>query len=268
MELVKERRLGHAREIADEGLTFAVSAGWMPGITEFLPVYAHAQAQMDSIESVSVYFGDSGEWSDNAMRDGVFHLRKAGMPKPAYFRKGERVAVKMPAASRKVDLGDPLGLRNFSLIALPETDEVGRQMRDCEFHPYSYLSGTGAAINAMMIMLLPFSEASHVRRLRKIFRGNRLAVGGFVAAHVEGTRGGRKAILKSRITFSEGREYWMNGVALATVARMAAAGNGIKRGLGFLFELADPVAMMAGLEKAGVEIATSLTQRNAVGLSL
>ena len=96
-----------------------VSAGWTPGITELLPVYAHAQAgsQMDSIESLSVYFSDSGEWSDNALRDGVWHLRQAGLPKPGYFRKGEWVRATMSEASGKVDLGDPVGLRRFSLFS-------------------------------------------------------------------------------------------------------------------------------------------------------
>jgi hypothetical protein len=86
----------------DLGLSFVVSAGWTPGITELLPVYAHAQAgsQMDSIESLSVYFSDSGEWSDNALRDGVWHLRQTGLPKPGYFRKeiGFAPRCRMPLA--------------------------------------------------------------------------------------------------------------------------------------------------------------------------
>ncbi len=52
MSFVKERLLPHNREIADMGLRFVVSAGWTPGITELLPVHAHARARtkMDSIE--------------------------------------------------------------------------------------------------------------------------------------------------------------------------------------------------------------------------
>jgi saccharopine dehydrogenase (NAD+, L-lysine forming) len=40
MSLVKERLLPHSREIEELGLRFVVSAGWMPGISEILPVYA------------------------------------------------------------------------------------------------------------------------------------------------------------------------------------------------------------------------------------
>jgi saccharopine dehydrogenase (NAD+, L-lysine-forming) len=73
MSLVKERMLPHSREIEDLGLSFVISAGWNPGISELLPVYADAWARpkMDLIESLTVYFGDSGEWSTNALRDGA-----------------------------------------------------------------------------------------------------------------------------------------------------------------------------------------------------
>jgi saccharopine dehydrogenase (NAD+, L-lysine-forming) len=63
LSFVKERMLPHAQQIADLGLSFVVSSGWMPGLGELLPVHAYlrAKAQMDSVESVNVYFTDSGE---------------------------------------------------------------------------------------------------------------------------------------------------------------------------------------------------------------
>jgi len=53
MSFVKERMLPHHREIEDLGLSFVVSAGWMPGMSELLPAYADAKARagMDTIES-------------------------------------------------------------------------------------------------------------------------------------------------------------------------------------------------------------------------
>ena len=91
MSLVKERMLPHSREIEDLGLSFVISAGWNPGISELLPVYADARARpkMDLIESLTVYFGDSGEWSTKALRDGASYIRQTGLRSPGYFRKGE-----------------------------------------------------------------------------------------------------------------------------------------------------------------------------------
>lgn len=126
MSVVKERMLSHRRDIADLGLSFVVSAGWTPGMTELLPVHAHAQARtkMDSIRSLNVYFSDSGEWSANALRDGVSYIRQAGLSRPGYFRNGEWVHAKTSEASRRVDLGNPIGLRRFSLFSMPELSEV------------------------------------------------------------------------------------------------------------------------------------------------
>ena len=255
MSVVKERMLPHGREIGDLGLSFVVSAGWTPGITELLPVHAHTQARskMNSIESVSVYFSDSGEWSANALRDGVSYIRQVGLPKPGYFRKGEWVRAKTSEASRKVDLGDPIGLRRFSLFSMPELNDVGHRLTDCDFLTYSYLSGFRNAVAAITIALLPLSEESGVRLLQGIFRRNHLPVAGFVVVHVVGRFEGRSAALRTRIMFDAGRDYWMNGVVLATVARMVSAGKDVQSGVHFLSDAVDPMALIAELRKAGVQ---------------
>jgi saccharopine dehydrogenase (NAD+, L-lysine-forming) len=104
LTLVKERLLPHAQQIADLGLSFVISAGWMPGISELVPIYAHAQARskLDSIESLTVYFSDSGQWSDSALRDAAWYIHQAGLRSPSYFRRGERTRAKMSAALLRV----------------------------------------------------------------------------------------------------------------------------------------------------------------------
>lgn len=76
-----------------------------------------------------------------------------------------------------------------------------------------------------MIALLPLSEDSCVRLLRHMFRRNRLDVAGFVEVRVAGRSQGRAATLKMRVTFEAGRDYWINAVALATVARRFQPGR-------------------------------------------
>ena len=254
MSVVKERMLHFSPEIMDCGLSFVVSAGWTPGLVDLLPAHAHAQAkaQMDSIETVEVYFSDSGEWSDSALRDGVSHLRSVGVGKSGYFQAGKWVRAKISESSRKVDLGHPIGLRRFSLFSTPELDEVGSRLTDCHFRSYSYLAGIRNALNAMMIALLPLSEESGVRRLRNIFRRNQMAVGGFAVVRVCGRGVARDVALKSCITFDAGRDYWMNGVALATVARLISSREGVRPGVHYLSDAGDLTVMMTELRGAGV----------------
>jgi saccharopine dehydrogenase-like NADP-dependent oxidoreductase len=253
--LVKEAMLPHSREMADLGLSFVVSAGWMPGLTELLPVYAHtrARAQMDVVDSLHAFFSDSGDWSDSAMRDGVWHLRKTGMPKPGHFRKGEWIPAKMSEASRVVDLGEPIGKRRFSLYSFPESEEVGRGLKDCEFFNYTYLAGARNAMAAMAIALLPLPEKTGVGMLRGVFRRNRLPVRGFVLAQVRGRSQGHGVMFTSRMVFREGHDYWMNGVVPALVARMIAQDGCVKAGVHYLADAVDPVMFMEELREEGVE---------------
>jgi hypothetical protein len=56
--VVKERLLPHNPEIAALGLSFVISVGWTPGLTELLPVYGYARAWMSICGSPSVASGD------------------------------------------------------------------------------------------------------------------------------------------------------------------------------------------------------------------
>ena len=255
LTLVKERMLPHAQKLADLRLSFVVSAGWMPGISELVAVYANAVARskMNAIESLTVYFSDSGEWSDNALRDGAWFVHQAGLRSPSFFRKGRRTRATISAASRKVDLGDLIGRRRFSLVSVPELDEIGRQLTDCDVFIYSYLSGFRTAAAAMLIALLPLPDRLGVRLFRNMFRRNRLPVDGFAMAQVAGRSQGRNLALTAQIVYRERRDYWINGLVPATVARMISESNSVRPGVHFLGDAVDPIIFMAELKKAGVE---------------
>lgn len=262
MSLVKERMLSHSREIEDLGLSFVVSAGWMPGISELLPVYADAQARakMDTIESLTVYFGDSGQWSTSALRDGVWFIRQSGLRSPGYFRKGEWTRATMSEAFRRVDLRHPVGPGRFAMFSTPELSEVGRRLNDIDVFAYTYLSGFRTAIAATLMAVVPLPEGWGVRLLRNVFRRNRLPVDGFVAAQILGRSHGRRLALTVQIVYKERRDYWIHGIALATVARMVSKNKAVQAGLHLLADAVDPVAFMTELRKAGVDQIENLGQ--------
>jgi saccharopine dehydrogenase-like NADP-dependent oxidoreductase len=259
MSLVKEGMLPHNREIQDWGLSFVISAGWNPGLSELVPVYADARARskLDAIESLSVYQSDSGEWSTNALRDAVHFVRSSGLQPPGYFRQGEWTRIKMSEASRRVDLGEPVGAGRFSLISTPELSEVGRGLKDCDVSTYTYLSGFRTVAAVTLMALLPLPQALSVRWFSNIFRRNRLPVDGFVVARVLGSCQGSKLAFTAQIVYRDRRDYWIHGLALATTARMIFEGKA-KAGVHFLAEAVDPIAFMAELQKAGVELLENL----------
>ncbi len=252
---LKQRLLPNSREIADLGLSFVLSAGWVPGMTEVLPVYADAQARtrMDEVESVSMYFGDSSEWSASALRDGVWYLRQLGLRSPRYFRKGERIRANTSLAYRKVDLGTRIGLGRFYMFSTPELDEVGRRLTGCDFLSYGYLAGSRAVIAGTLVALLPLPEQIGVRLIRSVFRSTLLPVGGFVVVHAVGRLEGRSQTFLVQTVYDEHRQYWANGVVPAIAARMISADKGTQAGVHFLPDAVDPVAFVTELRKAGVE---------------
>ncbi len=260
MSLVKERMLPHRHEIEDRGLSFVVSAGWNPGLSELVPVYADAQARgkMDTIESLTVYQADSGEWSTNALRDAVWYVRQSGLQSPGYFHQGEWTRVKMSQASRRVDLGDPVGPGRFALYSTPELSEVGRRLNSCDVFSYAYVSGFRTITAITLMALVPLPEGLGVNLFRNVFRRNRLPVDGFVSARVLGRSQGRNLALTAQVVYKERRDYWIHGAVLATVARMIAEGKGVRAGIHFLADAVDPIAFMTELRRAGVEQTESL----------
>src|SRR5208282_448468 len=253
---VRERMLPHSRELEDLGLSFVISAGWMPGLSELVPLYAHAQAgaSMDSIESLSVYFADSGEWSANALRDAAWFIHHTGLRSAGYFRKGEWVRAKPSETIRRANLGDPIGSGRFILYSTPELAEVGRRLKDCDFFICPYLSGIRSAIATTLMALVPLPERLSLRLIRNVFRRNRLPVDGFVAARILGRSHGRKQALTVQVVYKDRRDYWIHGLMMATVARKVSEGNGIRPGVHFLADAVDPIPFMADLRNAGVEL--------------
>jgi len=254
LSFVKERMLPHSREIADLGLSFVVSAGWMPGISELMPVYAdaRARAKIDTIESLKVYFGDSGEWSANALRDAVWFIRQLGLRSPGYFHKGEWVRAKISEGSCRVNLGNPVGNGRFALFSTPELNEIGRRLNDCDVFTYTYLSSIRNAIASILMALLPLPDGLGIRLLRNVFRRNRLPVDGFVVVRVVGRAQGRRVALTAQIVYKERRDYWINGLVPAIVARMVSERKGVQTGVHFLADAVDPIGFMAELRKCGV----------------
>jgi short subunit dehydrogenase-like uncharacterized protein len=254
LSFVKERMISHSREIGDLGLRFVVSAGWIPGLCELLAVYADALARtrMDSIESVTVYYGDSGEWSESAYRDIVWYLQQTGLRNPYHFRKGERVRDKMYEASVKVDFGGRVGLQRLTWFSTPELDEIGARLNHCDFFTYSYVPSIRVAFAGALVALLPLSEKLGIRLLQNAYRKVPLREGGFVVVRVLGSSQCRALALTTEIVYDKHRDYWINGLVAAGVARKIADGSGVKTGVHNLADAVDAVAFMAKLRNRGV----------------
>jgi hypothetical protein len=56
--------------------------------------------------------------------------------------------------------------------------------------------------------------------------------------------------LSAEISYDKQRDYWINGLIVATVARMISECRGVPSGLHFLADAVDALAFMAELQRA------------------
>ena len=96
----------------------------------------------------------------------------------------------------------------------------------------------------MLIAVLPLPERVGVRLMRDISRGNRLPVDGFAAAQAVGRSQGRKLALTAQIVYKDRRDYWINGLVPALVARMISEGKSVQPGLHYLADAVDPTTFV------------------------
>ncbi len=254
LTLVPQRMMPHDQEFSDLGLACVMSAGWLPGMTELLPAYSLAvsKTRMDRILSLTTYFGDSGEWSNSAMRDIVWYLRKFGRRRPKYIRDGKWVRAKFAEILIEKDIGVPIGRRLFSMSCLPEMEALMGRLKGCDGRAYTYLPSRGTAVVGSLVALVPLPTEVAIRTMRAALFAEFLSVGGFSAVEIQGKSNGREVTHHYQVTFEKGCEYWMNGVVAATVARSIFEGGSVKTGVHYLMDAVDPVTFMQEVRTAGV----------------
>jgi len=254
LTLVREGMMPHDRELCALGLACVVSAGWLPGMAELLPAYSLAlsRTRMDSIHSVTIHSGDSGQWSDTAMRDVVWYLRKFGRQRPRYIRSGKWARAKLSEVLIEKDMGNPIGRCLFSMSCLPEVAEFIGRFKSYDGRAYTYLASLWTAVVGSLIALLPLSRDFAIRRIGPALLAESLPVGGFSVVEIQGRIEDREVTHRYQVTFERGREYWMNAVVAATVARLISEGGAVNTGVHFLMDAVDPVTLMEQLRKVGV----------------
>jgi saccharopine dehydrogenase (NAD+, L-lysine forming) len=264
LTFVRERMIPHHSQAAEAGLSCVVSAGWFPGMSELLPAYALAVARtsMDVVQSVTIHFGDSGEWSNSALRDAVWYLRNFGRRRPSYLRNGKWVRARLSEVLVEKNIGSPMGCCVFTLSQFPEMADLMGRLRDCDASAYTYLPSRRTALTGSLIALLPMPEDLAVRILGPALCARSLPVGGFNVVEIQGRCGSREVSRRHQLTFERHREYWMNAVVAATVARLISEGCGVKPGVYFLVDAVDPIAFMEELRRAGVTDTESFSPAN------
>lgn len=67
------------------------------------------------------------------------------------------------------------------------------------------------------------------------------------------SRDNRQCTFTAQVVYRDRRDYWINGLVPATVARLISQGRVVRSGLHYLSSALDPLLLMSELKESGVE---------------
>ena len=258
-EQVLDSLADRQHEIKQENLVCLLSAGWMPGLSEVLPIYADnlAHQKFDSVNSLELYFADASDWSTTGTIDQLEFLFQNRSGISLFFKqyikqwKQKDIAIKK---AKSVILPNPLGKQKVYLCYF---ENIKKFVAKTNYPIESYIAWLNWQTFATVLYLRLFFKPTH-SKAQQIFK--RLYVknhkkrggnGGFIVATVNGQSQGKKQ--KLTVSLFERRHYWLTGVVPATAARMILENKISATGCHYLGEAVNAVDFMQELAKVGVK---------------
>ncbi len=258
--LVLELMKTSQAEVEKRGLSFVVSAGWIPGLSEVFVAYANrlASQSLDEVERIDLYFGDRNEWSTTGVRDLVWHAINYSFEAVGFYRRGQWVKASIFKGMAMAELPAPLGKQRAFLHFNDELRRFAQDQRECDVVSHlAFMSLPTIATMTFVRLFLKKREDLAVQVITKAFRRDyqRQGKGGFLLVRAQGREGEKRRSLTAQLF--ENRHYWITGVVPATVARMIVAGKMKKPGCHFLGDAVDPLEFMEELRKVGVRFTSN-----------
>ena len=113
-------------EIKQKGLTFVISAGMNPGLSEILPIYL-TKSHFDSVRSLEYYFASQGKVTFSSAYDIVCGIQTNDSVGMMYYENGQ-IKKSKSAPMKDVLLPAPIGKVSVCLIF---TEEMRRVAESC-----------------------------------------------------------------------------------------------------------------------------------------
>jgi saccharopine dehydrogenase (NAD+, L-lysine forming) len=257
-EVIAGRMQNDEHELRRRGLTFLSSAGWLPGAE--LALLAHvdelARDELDSVEGLRLYSGDTSPWTTTGMLDSIWWVVHSN--RPGVFEDGRWVPGNPFTGVRWPRLPAPEGRG----LALPyfkaELERFAARRRHRYVRAYQILVPIRTAMFLFRVRSSRDPDIHNAaERLQRALetKAARSGQGGVIVAQAIGRKDGRRARVVGRI--AERRHYWATGLVAATAAHMIAEGRISERGSISLSDIGEPGRFMAELASAGMEIEVS-----------
>ena len=249
------RLSGCSAEIARRGLVFAVSVGYVPGISEVLLRYvsqvaARRRADVDALE---IYVVDRNEWSLNSFHTTVekFCFRPLRVGR---FRGGAWAPERPSTARKEFRFPEPFGLESTLPVYFPQLGKLALETKAQELAFYVPIGRQFAVLRRIAQVLFRRNTERAAALARFAFRthGRLYGSGGVLVAVARGKFGGKDWRLTGTIRVPVGDHYSLVGKAAAATVRLIMQSRHAVPGCNYLGDALDATAFMNELATFGV----------------
>jgi saccharopine dehydrogenase (NAD+, L-lysine-forming) len=235
-------------------LSYIISAGWGPGISDYLAYYADFRANQifDNKEEMVFLFGDRGWWSYNGLLDTIRDIKKKAARSMSVAKAGK--INKSISFTKSFDLPFGLNKQRGFLTMSPDLAAFALQnMHYKSIKGYLILFGWKSYFTFMKIALLWRSDEKCIRALGGAYQREVEQKGKFGAVQVaiSGWKDGKKLKLWTGIESTEG--YFMTGAGCAATVLLLLKQK-VRKGFGYMSESVDALEYANTLHKLGIVI--------------
>ncbi|AZS28119.1 saccharopine dehydrogenase family protein [Butyricimonas faecalis] len=249
-DLLLEALMSKSEEIKEKGLVFVVGAGWMPGVSGIFPksVIENSLKELDTINTVKIYYGASEAWSYNSCMDLTWSL---SLKSNGIFKQGKWQLVSPSKHTQKVFF-PPL---HKSKYTTPYFDNqlklVAQDLKAPFFGNYVIINSKLSMLSSLFIKIFLHGNTRCAAKImeKEARISSRKGSWGLIYCVVEGMKNN----LKKQITayIYENDNYKPTGTVSAIAANFVLQ-NRIEKGLGYLCHKIDPHHFMSELKSQNI----------------
>jgi saccharopine dehydrogenase-like NADP-dependent oxidoreductase len=252
------------REIREKGLSFIISAGTYPGLSEIFPAYIAAN-YFDDVHRLELFFTGNGGFSLNAAYDIVCSIAEDNGAGMTYCENGR--ARKITGEFHKsAALPHPAGKRDAYPIINEEFRRIAERHGIKSAYFYNTYQNRSVLSKFVMIKALEQYKTEEEKKKSATILAEEYGIGesapdDFTMFHMiaAGRKDGKPAQLASNMLY---QNNWnaLSGVVAANAARLLLEKDAIRSGCFFVAEGIDVTRMMNLLSGQNVYIRNSALQ--------
>lgn len=254
------------KDIEDKNLTFIISAGLYPGLSEIFPAYI-AENYFDNIDSLELFYAGKGKLSFNAAYDFVCSIEEGYGEGMTYYKNGKPKKI-TGGFHRKYALPHPASEFDAYPLLTPEFKRIAERYRIKSACFYNAFQDKSILNTIIKIQVLEQYKTEAQKResanlLKEQFNEHTKKTDDFSMFHLiaDGSKNGKYIQLVSNLLYKNGGNV-LSGIIVANTARLILEGSSNGFGCFFLPEGVNVTRLMDVLSEQDIYPKHTFTDLN------